>query len=67
MIDTSEIQRVFKYNGITLPDPNPSMSVDAVKTVFAAQYPELAAAESSAEFKGNQQIITFQKVVGHKG
>ncbi|MFN9298023.1 MAG: PRTRC system protein C, partial [Acidobacteriota bacterium] len=36
--------RLFTFNGIRLPDPNPSMTVDEVKALYSAQYPELATA-----------------------
>lgn len=66
-IEVENITRVFKYNGKTLPDPNPSLSVEAVRSVYANQYQELASAEIISELKENRQIITFQKVLGHKG
>lgn len=53
--------------GATLPDPDPKMSVEAVKAVYAHQYPELASADADTETKGHKQITTFQKVIGHKG
>jgi PRTRC genetic system protein C len=34
--------RTSGYRSITLPDPNPKLSPEEVKTLFAAQYPELA-------------------------
>jgi PRTRC genetic system protein C len=38
------MSRLFQFNGIRLPDPNPDMSVEEVKALYAAQYPELATA-----------------------
>lgn len=66
-LQVNELTRVFKYMGATLPDPDPKMSVDAVMSVYAHQYPELASADACTESKGSKQIITFQKVIGHKG
>ena len=37
----SKMNRIFQFQGILLPDPNPTMSVDEVKALYAAQYPEL--------------------------
>lgn len=35
--------RLFKMNKQTLPDPNPDMTPDEVKDMYAASYPALAA------------------------
>jgi PRTRC genetic system protein C len=66
-LQVNELTRVFKYMGTTLPDPDQKMSVEAVMAVYAHQYPELASADAETETKGNKQITTFQKVIGHKG
>ena len=44
-IVVAALARCFKYNGMTLPDI-PGMSVEQVKEVYAAQYPELLTAEA---------------------
>ena len=36
--------RVFSFNGLKLPDPDPKLSVDEVRGVFAHAYPEIATA-----------------------
>ena len=40
-MQVAEIKRAFAYNGLKLPDPNPGMSIDQVKAMFAMQFPEL--------------------------
>ena len=40
-LTVTKMTRVFQFNGIRLPDPNPEMSVDNVKALYSAQYPEL--------------------------
>ena len=60
--------RVFQFNGIRLPDPNPAMSVDEVKALYAAQYPELAtAAVNGPEAAGDKMRYTFERAIGSKG
>ncbi len=44
MIDAQVLARSFTYNGVKLPDPDPRMTPEEVKTVFSHQYPELATA-----------------------
>ena len=43
-ITVTTMARIFQFQGIRLPDPNPEMSVEEVKALYAAQYPELATA-----------------------
>ena len=66
-ITVEAIRRVFKYNGATLPDPNPKLDINGVRGLYANQYPELASADVSSKIVGNRQVITFQKVVEYKG
>lgn len=62
------LTRKFGYNGITLPDPNPAMSPDDVKTVYAMQYPELTnSVVEGPVTKGNTCTYTFIRAVGSKG
>lgn len=67
MIEVESINRVFKFNGVTLPDPNPTLSIDMVRSVYAAQYPELGSATVQSEIKGNKQMVTFETVISYKG
>lgn len=66
-IEVKEIKRVFRYNGIELPDI-PGLTPQAVRDVYSAQYPELISAEVEAgEVVGGVQEYTFRKAVGTKG
>ncbi|MBU2722925.1 PRTRC system protein C [Acidithiobacillus ferridurans] len=66
-IAIEELKRVFKYNGRTLPDPSPAMSVDSVQTLYSNQYHELASAGVTIEIIGNRQVVTFEKTLGKMG
>ena len=46
-IAINEIQRVFRYNGVALPDV-PGMTPREVRDLYSAQYPELISAEIEA-------------------
>jgi PRTRC genetic system protein C len=62
------LERKFKYNSITLPDPNQALSPDAVREFYSAQYPELAsAAMEGPTTKDNVATWTFVRAVGSKG
>ncbi|HVR51321.1 MAG: PRTRC system protein C [Variovorax paradoxus] len=66
-IVTTEIRRVFRYNGIELPDV-PGLSPREVRDLYSAQYPELISAEVEAgEVQAGVQQFSFRKAVGTKG
>jgi len=54
--------REFRYDGVRLPDPNPKLSVEEVRTAFSATYPEIAtAAVTGPEAVGTNWSITSRK------
>jgi PRTRC genetic system protein C len=66
-ISIQEIKRVFRYNGITLPDV-PGLDPREVRDLYSAQYPELISAEiESGEVREGTQEFSFRKAVGTKG
>jgi PRTRC genetic system protein C len=67
-LTVTKMSRVFQFQGIRLPDPNPEMSVDDVKALYAAQYPELATAVvNGPEAAGDKMRYTFERAIGSKG
>jgi len=68
MIDTKVLSRNFTYNGVKLPDPDPRMTPEEVKTIYGQQYPELAtAATTGPEASGEQLQYSFVRAIGTKG
>lgn len=67
-LTVSKMTRYFQFHGIRLPDPNPAMTVDEVKALYAAQYPELATAVvNGPEAVGDKLRYTFERSIGSKG
>ena len=67
-ITVTKMTRVFQFNGIRLPDPNPEMTVDNVKALYSAQYPELTTAVvNGPEAVGDRLRYTFDRAIGSKG
>jgi len=67
-LTVSKMTRVFQFQGIRLPDPNPEMSVEEVKALYAAQYPELATAVvNGPKAAGDKMRYTFERAIGSKG
>ena len=62
------LQRVFLFNGVKLPDPGPRLSVEQVRDMYVATYPELATAavEGPSPVNGAMQY-TFTRAAGIKG
>jgi PRTRC genetic system protein C len=60
--------REFKYNGVALQDPDPKLTVEAVRDFYANLYPEIvsAAIEGPVQ-KGSKLTYEFRKAVGTKG
>ncbi|MBL8434002.1 MAG: PRTRC system protein C [Zoogloea sp.] len=66
-IAISEIRRVFRYNGMQLPDV-PGLEPREVRDLYSAQYPELVSAEIEAgEVRDGVREYIFRKAVGTKG
>lgn len=64
----TKMTRLFTFNGIRLPDPNPNMSVDEVRALYSAQYPELATAVvNGPEAVGDKMRYSFERAIGSKG
>lgn len=59
--------REFVYDGRQFPDPDPEMSVDDVRKMWADFLPELATAETIQNKVGEVDVIEFKKRVGVKG
>jgi PRTRC genetic system protein C len=58
------MNREFRYDNLRLPDPNPSLTVEEVRTAFAATYPEIVtAAITGPEAVGNKLVYHFAKAI----
>jgi PRTRC genetic system protein C len=63
-----QLVREFHYNGVRLPDPNPKLTVDEVRSLYAAAHPDITpAAIEGPETVGNKLIYRFSRAIGTKG
>jgi PRTRC genetic system protein C len=68
MVEVKALSRSFTYNGVKLPDPDPRMTPEEVKTIYSHQYPELAtAAIAGPEGSGDTLQYSFVRAIGTKG
>jgi PRTRC genetic system protein C len=62
-----QTERSFRYSGLVLPDADPSLGIEAVRSVYASSCPEITtAAVSGPEFVDGKQVYTFKTAVGTK-
>ena len=68
MVKVEVLERCFCYQGVRLPDPNPSFTVEQVRDAYVNSYPELATAaiEGPSPVDGRMEY-TFTRAVGAKG
>lgn len=59
--------RVFVYDQREHPDPDPTLSVEEVKQLFADFFPEVATAEVRTTQRGEDTVVEFVRRVGTKG
>ena len=60
--------RIFSYSGLNLPDINPKLSPEEIKTAYSTQYPELAsAAINGPEVVSDKLRWEFVRAIGAKG
>jgi PRTRC genetic system protein C len=60
--------RVFLFNGMKLPDPNPDFTVEQVRDIYVNTYPELATAAIEGPTPGHGSMqYTFVRAIGAKG
>ena len=67
-MEKRQLLREFTYNGIRLPDPNPAMTLEQVREIYAPAYAELTtAAIEGPEVTDGKMIYRFVRAVGAKG
>ena len=67
-MEAKPLSRCFEFNGMRLPDPNPKLSVEEVRTLYAHQYPDIAtAAITGPEAVGDKLVYRFTRAIGTKG
>ena len=68
MLQASPLTRWFTYLGVTLPDPNPRLTIEDVRAFYATQYPDIVtAAINGPEVVGDRLVYRLSKAIGTKG
>ena len=61
MLEIKLLKRKFLYDSVELPDPNPELSKEGVRDLFANQYPELTSGQIvGPRIEGEHQIFKIK-------
>jgi PRTRC genetic system protein C len=67
-MQTGVVSREFSFNGVKLPDPDPKLSPEQVRSVLATMYPDIATASiTGPEAVGDKLRYNFVRAIGAKG
>lgn len=67
-MQTTLLEREFRYNAVRLADPAPAMSLPQVRDFFSNIHPELTSADiEGPELINGKHVYTFRRAVGTKG
>ena len=62
------LSRVFEFNGVRLPDPDPKLTVEEIRNLYSHQYPDIATASiTGPEAVGDKLVYRFSRGIGTKG
>ena len=67
-MQTGVVTREFSFNGVKLPDPDPKLSPEQVRSVLATIYPDIATTSiTGPEAVGDKLRYNFVRAIGAKG
>lgn len=67
-LQIAPVRRVFRYNGMNIPDPNPEGSEEEVRRMLVHTYPSIATAKiDGPDLEDGNEVYTFKTHVGTNG
>jgi PRTRC genetic system protein C len=62
------LSRHFEFNGVQLPDIDPKLSPEEIRTLYSHQFPDIATATiTGPEAVGDKLVYRFTRAIGTKG
>jgi PRTRC genetic system protein C len=62
------LSRHFEFNGLRLPDIDPKLPPEEIRTLYSHQYPDIATASiTGPEAVGDKLVYRFTRAIGSKG
>jgi PRTRC genetic system protein C len=63
-----QLIRHFEFNGLRLPDIDPTLPPEEIRTLYSHQYPDIATASiTGPEAVGNKLVYRLTRAIGSKG
>jgi PRTRC genetic system protein C len=67
-VQVRAMERTFAYNGLQLPDPDPRLTPEQVRDLYASSYPEITTASiEGPDASGGTLRYKFTRALGTKG
>ncbi|TAM83464.1 MAG: PRTRC system protein C [Acidobacteria bacterium] len=67
-MESRVLGRSFSFQSLKLPDPDPKLSAEEVRTLYSQQYPDIATATiTGPEVVGDKLVYRFSRAIGSKG
>jgi len=67
-MDAHPLSRHFEFNGVRLPDVDPKLTPEEIRTLYSHRYPEIATASiTGPEAVGDKLVYRFTRAIGTKG
>ncbi len=62
------LSRHFELNGVRLPDVDPKLSPEEIRTLYSHEFPDIATASiTGPEAVGDKLVYRFTRAIGTKG
>ena len=67
-MESQPLSRQFEFNGVRLPDINPQLPPEEIRTLYSHTYPDIATASiTGPEAVGDKLVYRFTRAIGTKG
>jgi PRTRC genetic system protein C len=67
-MESHVLSRYFEFNGVRLPDIDPKLSPEEIRSLYSHQYPDIATASiTGPEAVGDKLVYRFSRAIGSKG
>jgi len=67
-MESRPLSRHFEFNGVRLPDVDPKLSPEDIRTLYSHEFPDIATASiTGPEAVGDKLVYRFTRAIGTKG
>ena len=67
-MESRPLSRHFEFNGVRLPDVDPKLPPEEIRTLYSHEFPDIATASiTGPEAVGDKLVYRFTRAIGTKG